>query len=124
MAYMNDVKTRTFEAGQALATQFIFVTQASDGQVDPTGAGLRSDGVLLTPATAAGIAVTVAYDGRVKVLAGDTITKGAAVAADSAGKAVAADEGDIILGYAEEAAANNQIITVRLSRAETEVPTT
>jgi hypothetical protein len=119
MAYMNDVKTRTFEAGQALATQFIFVTQASDGQVDPTGDGLRSDGVLLTPATAAGEAVTVAYDGRVKVLAGGSISKGGAVASNASGRGVAATSAEIILGYAEEDAANNQIITVRLTRAET-----
>jgi hypothetical protein len=119
MAYMNDVKTRTFEAGQALATQFIFVSQAADGQVDPTGEGLRADGVLLTPATAAGQAVTVAYDGRVKVLAGGVISRGGPVMSSATGRAVAATATDIILGYAEEDAANNQIITVRLSRAET-----
>lgn len=119
MAYMNDVKTRTFEAGQALATQFIFVSQAADGQVDPTGDGLRADGVLLTPATAAGQAVTVAYDGRVKVLAGGIIARGGAVASSATGTAVAAAPTDIILGYAEELSADGQIITVRLSRAET-----
>lgn len=119
MAYMNDIKTRTFEAGQALATQFIFVVQAADGQVDPVGtAGARADGVLLTPATAAGQAVTVAYDGRVKVLAGGNIALGAAVTANASGRAVAAATGNTILGYAEEAGVNNQIITVRLDRAE------
>ena len=119
MAYMNDVKTRTFEAGQALATQFIFVTQAPDGQVDPTGDGLRADGVLLTTATAAGQAVTVAYDGRVKVLAGGVIAVGGPVASSATGRAVAATAAEVILGYAEELSANGQIITVRLSRAET-----
>lgn len=120
MAYMNDIKTRTFEAGQALPTQFIFIAQAADGQVDPVGTtGLRSDGVLLTPATAAGQAVTVAYDGRVKVLAGGTIARGAAVASNATGRGVAATTGNIILGYAEEAAVVNQIITVRIERAGT-----
>lgn len=119
MAYMNDVKTRTFEAGQALATQFIFVVQAADLQVDPVGTlGARADGVLLTPATAAGQAVTVAYDGRVKVLAGGNINAGAAVTSSATGRAVAAGAGNIVLGHAEEAAVNNQIITVRLDRAE------
>lgn len=120
MAFMNDIKTRTFEAGQTLATQFIFVVQAADGQVDPVGTiGLRADGVLLTPATAAGQAVTVAYDGRVKVLCGGTINRGAAVTASAVGRGVAATTGHIIAGYAEEAGVNNQIITVRLERAGT-----
>lgn len=119
MAYMNDVKTRTFEAGQALATQFIFVVQAADGQVDPVATlGARADGVLLTPAAAAGQAVTVAYDGRVKVLAGGNIALGAAVTANATGRAVAAGAGNTVIGYAEEAGVNNQIITVRLGRAE------
>lgn len=119
MAYMNDIKTRTYEAGQALATQFIFVVQAADTQVDPVGvAGARSDGVLLTTATAAGQAVTVAYDGRVKVLAAGTIAAGAAVASNATGRAVAAVATNVVLGYAEEAAVTGQIITVRLDRAE------
>ncbi len=120
MAYFEDMKARTFEAGQALATQFIFVVQAADGQVDPVGtSGVRADGVLLTTATAAGQAVTVAYDGRVNVLAGGSISRGGAVSSTNAGKAQAATSGHIILGYAEEDAANNDIITVRLVRAET-----
>lgn len=119
MAYFEDMKARTFEAGQALATQFIFVVQASDGQVDPVGSsGARADGVLLTTATAAGQAVTVAYDGRVNVLAGGSISRGAAVSSTNAGRAQAATTNHIILGYAEEDASNNDIITVRLVRAE------
>jgi len=117
---MNDVKTRTFEAGVALPTQFLFVVQAADGQVDPVGTiGTRSDGVLLTPAAAVGDAVTVAYDGRVKVLAGGVIARGGPVTASAVGRGVAATTGHIIQGYAEEAAVNNQIITVRLTRADT-----
>lgn len=119
MAYMNDIKTRTFIAGQALATQFIFVAQAADGQVDPVATiGARADGVLLTPATAVGQAVTVAYDGRVKVLAGGNIALGAPVASNASGRAIAAATGNTVIGYAEEAGVNNQIITVRLDRAD------
>lgn len=121
MAYFEDTKARTMEAGQALATQFIFVVQASDGQVDPVGtSGIRADGVLLTTATAAGQAVTVAYDGRVNVKSSGVISRGAAVSSTNAGLAQAATTGHIILGYAEEVAAANDIITVRLVRAETE----
>ena len=52
------------------------------------------------------------------VKAAGTITRGGAVASDASGEAVAAASGDIILGYALEAAVDNQIITVELSRAE------
>ena len=119
MAYMNDVKTRTFIAGVALPLQFIFVVQAADGQIDPVAtAGARADGVLLTPATAVGQAVTVAYDGRVKVAAGGNVALGAAIMSSAAGKAITATSAKVVLGHAEEAGVDGQIITVRLSRAE------
>jgi hypothetical protein len=57
----------------------------------------------------------------VTVKAAGNITRGAAVASDASGEAVAAASGDVILGYALEAGVDNQIITVELSRAETEV---
>jgi len=123
MARFDDLKARTFEAGQALAQPFIFVVQAADGQVDPVGtAGVRTDGVLLDTAGAAGRPVAVAYDGRTKVLAAGTIARGAAVSSNNAGRAIAATTGHIIQGYAEEAAVTGQIVTVRLVRAETAQP--
>ena len=121
MAFTENMQTRTSISGAAIS-QFTFVAgPASDGQIDPCGDGARACGVALTAATGAGQAVTVAYDGRVTVKAAGNITRGAAVASDSAGEAVAAASGDVILGYALEAAVDNQIITVELSRAETEV---
>jgi len=119
MAFSENIQTRTYISGQALANQFIFVTLAADGQVDPTGDGLRADGVLLNTAVGAGEAVTVAYDGRVTVRAGGNINRGGAVASSATGEAVAAATDDIILGYALEAAVDNQVITVELSRAGT-----
>jgi len=119
MAFTEDMATRTYISGAAL-TQFTFVAgPASDGQIDPCGDGARAIGVVLQSAAAAGQAVTVAYDGRVTVKAAGNITRGAAVASDAAGEAVAAASTDIILGYALEAGVDNQIITVELSRAET-----
>jgi hypothetical protein len=119
MAFTENMQTRTYISGAAL-TQFTFVTgPASDGQIDPCGAGDRATGVVLQAATAAGQAVTVAYDGRVTVKAAGNITRGAAVTSDASGEAVAAASTDIILGYALEAGVDNQIITVELSRAET-----
>jgi hypothetical protein len=119
MAFTENMATRTYTSGAAIS-QFTFVAgPASDGQIDPCGAGDRACGVALSAASAAGQAVTVAYDGRVTVKAAGTITRGAAVASDANGEAVAAASTDIILGYALEAAVDNQIITVELSRAET-----
>lgn len=119
MAFTERMATRTYTSGAAIA-QFTFVAgPASDGQIDPCGDGARACGVALTSAAGAGEAVTVAYDGRVTVKAAGTISRGAAVASDANGEAVAAASTDIILGYALEAGVDNQIITVELSRAET-----
>jgi hypothetical protein len=118
MAFTERMATRTSISGAAIA-QFTFVAgPASDGQIDPCGDGARACGVALTSAAGAGEAVTVAYDGRVTVKAAGNITRGAAVASDASGEAVAAASGDIILGYALEAGVDNQIITVELSRAD------
>jgi hypothetical protein len=122
MAYSDTMVNRTMIAGGALATQFVFITGNASNQVAITGNGLRSDGVLITTATVAGQAVEVQYDGRANVLSGGTIATGVAVASDAAGKAKTAVTGNVILGYAEEAAVNNQIMTIRLARGETLMP--
>ena len=121
MAFNERIETRTYISGSAV-TQFRFVTLAADGQVDHTGAGLRADGVALMAASGAGVAIPVAYDGRVMVEAEGTIARGAAVAADANGKAVTAAAGNVILGTALEAAADGQIITVEIRRNGTVVP--
>jgi len=119
MAFTENMSTRTYISGAAIA-QFTFVAgPASDGQIDPCGDGARAVGVALMAAAGAGEAVTVAYDGRVTVKAAGTIARGGAVASDASGEAVAAASTDVILGYALEAGVDNQIITVELSRAET-----
>lgn len=122
MAFMEDVRNRTYIAGQDLsAKQFHFVTLATDGQIDPTGDGARADGVLLNKPAAAGEAATVCYDGRVTVVAGGTVTLGANVASNAAGAAVVATTGEVILGKALEAAVSGQVFTIELSRAESVV---
>lgn len=119
MAFTENMSTRTYTSGSAVL-QFTFVTLAADGQVDNSAASVRTDGVALGAATGANQAMTVAYDGRVTVLVGSAggIARGDAVAVDSAGKAKKAASTNIIVGYALEAGAAGQIITVELSRAE------
>ncbi len=109
----------TYISGAAL-TQYTFVVgPAADGQIDPAGAGAAAIGVVLDDAAGAGKAVAVARDGRVKVLAAGTIARGANVASNATGRAVAASTGNIILGIAEDAAVTGQYVTVTLDRRGT-----
>ena len=48
------------------------------------------------------------------VEAGGTITAGAAVQADADGKALTAAAGDVVMGYALEAAVDGQIMAIEL----------
>jgi hypothetical protein len=124
MAVIQTRDNRTFIAGEDLsAAQFKFVTLESDGKVDlADSAGENCIGICLVdgPAEAA---VTVAISGKTMVLAGGTITAGAAVATNAAGRAVAAAAGNVIMGYALEDAVNNQIIAIELIQGGNVVPT-
>ncbi len=115
MAVMQSRDNRTFIAGEDLsAAQFKFVTLESDGQVDlADSAGENAIGVCLAGATA-GNAVTVCISGSVIVTAGGTIAAGAAVQTDASGDALTAASGDVILGYAREAAVDGQIIEIEM----------
>ena len=115
MAVMQSRDNRTFIAGEDLsAAQFKFVTLESDGQVDlADSAGENAIGVCLAGATA-GNAVTVCVSGSVMVTSGGTIAAGAAVQTDASGDALTAASGDVILGYAREAAVDGQIIEIEM----------
>lgn len=118
MALEQNLNTRSYEAGQDLsAHQFRFVTQAADGQVDPTGAGAQATGVLQDDnGDAAGKVVAVAVGGRSKVEAGGAVAVGDNVASDANGKAVTATTGDVILGVARSASsADGEIVSVELT---------
>jgi hypothetical protein len=115
MAFTENMQTRTYVAGSDLsAKQFSF----ADGQVDATGAGALAAGVLLNDPVAGG-AATVAYDGRVTVVCGGTVTRGGEVASDASGEAVDATTDDVIVGYALEAGVDGQVITIELARGNT-----
>lgn len=115
MAYYDNQKCVSFEAGSDLsANQFQFVDVSADGQVDLTGAGAYAVGVLQNDPAAAGRAAEVAVGGKTQVKCGGTVTAGGPVSSDANGKAVdaASASGDIILGEAMEAGANNEVITI------------
>jgi hypothetical protein len=118
MAFHENIQARTYISSAAIS-QFTFVTMPdSNNRVATLASGTRSAGVALQPTTGAGQALAVAYDGRVQVLAGGAITAGAAVMSNASGRAVAATATNVVLGYAVEGGANNQVITIELARSE------
>jgi hypothetical protein len=111
MATQDNMLCVSLEAGADLSTkQFYFVSVASDGQIDPTGAGVIAQGVLQDAPAAAGRAALVAIAGKVKVMCGAAVTKGGPVASTSSGTATNATTGNIILGTALETGAAGRII--------------
>jgi len=115
MAVMQSRDTRTFIAGEDLSSaQFKFVTLESDGQIDlADAAGENAIGVLLND-PAAGEAATVAVSGKVMVTSGGTIAAGAQIQTDASGDALTAATGDVVLGYALEAAVDGQVFAIEL----------
>lgn len=96
--------------------QFGFVTRNASGRLVPTGAGQRTDGVVLAAVTQVDEAVSVVYDGRVQVRAAGTIARNQNIASNASGQAVAAATGNVILGRADSAAVAGQIVLVELER--------
>jgi len=121
LAFYENVSTRTYIAG-AVIPQFSFVQLAANGKVLVPALGGRADATTMTESTAVDQAITGAYDGRVMVKAGGAIARGGPVATNAAGLAVAAALGNVIVGYALEAAVINQIMTVEINRAGTLQP--
>ena len=115
MAVMQSRDNRTFVAGEDLSTaQFKFVTLESDGQVDlADSVGENAIGVCIVSA-GSGKAVTVTVGGSVMVEAGGSIDAGGAIACGGDATALTAATGNIIMGYAREAAVDGQIIEMEL----------
>lgn len=108
-------------AGSAI-TLYRFVALAADGQYDHVaGAQGRADGVACQAQATAGKAFAMQpLDGRVmKVEAGAAVTRGAQVASDASGRAIAhvTGAGNYILGVAMDAAsAAGEIIRVQMAQ--------
>ena len=115
MAVMQSRDNRTFVAGEDLSTaQFKFVTLESDGQVDlADSVGENAIGVCIVSA-GSGKAVTVTVGDSVMVEAGGSIDAGGAIACGGDATALTATTGNIIMGYAREAAVDGQIIEMEL----------
>lgn len=102
----------------SLATkQFYLVKQHTDGTMILAAAATDKIVGVLNNKPAIGAAARVQLNGTAKVVAGGTISVGAWVTADSAGKAVATTTaGDVVIGkfLGTAAAASGDIIEVQL----------
>ncbi len=117
MAYELGLTTITVEAGADLsAKQYFFGTIAADGQVDPTGAAVAADGVIMNKPDAAGRACALAAQpGQiVKVSAGAAFAKGALLESDLNGEAVTQAAGKILAKALAAATGAHQIVPALL----------
>lgn len=118
MSVMEAVRAITMEAAGDLsaAGQFRFVAKnTTDNQVAVVAsAGTAAMGVLLNKPDAAGRDAEVAFAGRVKVVAGGTVTAGDLVQSDGSGDAITASTGDFVLGTCLVGGADGELIEVLL----------
>lgn len=116
MAYQEQKTSISLPANADLSSnQYHFVTTTnSSGQarVALAGDGAFAIGVLQNKPDTAGDVAEIAIGGVLKVVAGGSITSGAAVACDANGEAVTAASGDVILGTAIKSADAADIIPV------------
>lgn len=116
MAQQEQIQCYSVDAAADLsAKQFTFVKATTSGTVDTiTTTGNDALGVLQNKPTS-GQAATVAYAGKVKVIAGATVTAGDLIQSDTAGKAItAATSGHFILGRARTGGVAGALIEVFL----------
>lgn len=117
MTMRNTGLVKTFIAATAIARYSVVkLDSAKDSVALATSAGDRFVGVSAEPAdVAAGDRVDIILDGIVEVRAGATVTKGIDVTANAAGRVIAAQAGDEVVGWTTEAAnADGDIISIRL----------
>lgn len=103
MAFEESLKRISVPSNSDLsAAQYHFVDIGTDGYLDLVGTGAKAIGVLQNkPNGATNTDVgAVGVDGVTKVEAAEAITTGDDVASNSAGEAVTATTGDIVLGRA------------------------
>ena len=92
------------------AHQYKIVTFDGSGDLELAATGGTGGYVLLETADTAGLMGTILLAGKGKVIAGDTIAKGAFLTNEvTTGHAITATTGDVIMGIALEAAAVNDL---------------
>lgn len=120
MAFHENQTCVSVEAGSDLSSsQYLFVSVATDGQVDVSGNGAAAFGVLQNKPAAAGRPAEVAIGGLTKVTFGATVDEGQEVASDASGKCVPLATGDVCLGIAVKGGAADEIGTIAFDRGRT-----
>jgi len=112
------------EAGQDLSTsQYRAMVYASDGQIDPAGAGVSIDGILQDKPDGAGKAAILGIVGITPAEAGAAFNPGDDLTPDSVGRLVTAGTGDVIAAVARQtASAAGDVVEVQL-KIQAEAPT-
>ena len=116
MACEEQVRSISIEAaGDLSLKQFTFMVVDTNGEIDQVGsAGADADGVLLNKPDAQYEVAEMAYAGRVKVAAGDTVTPGMLVQSDGNGAAVEALTKKHVLGTCLKGGLVGELIEVLL----------
>lgn len=96
-------------------SQYKFMALASDGQIDPCGAGAKSVGVLQDNPDAAGKVASVGIDGVTKIELGATLAAGAEVMSNAAGEAVAVTSTNRSQGILLEGGVDGDIVPMLLN---------
>jgi hypothetical protein len=122
MSYENYIRPVSMIAGQDFTNlQYRFISIAQDdGQVDPTGYGLESEGVIQNKPSAAGrVASVMSVEGCItKCVAGGVVRPGKDVMSDAVGRCIEATAGGRVQGVnmAETASAAGDIVAIMLKK--------
>jgi hypothetical protein len=105
-------KCITVEANADLSTKQYYIAKiTTGGKAALCGDGELGVGIIQNK-PAAGEAAVLAISGKVKAVAGGSVTVGGPVASDSNGKIVNAATGDYVLGTALQAASSGDIFEI------------
>jgi hypothetical protein len=99
-------------AADLSSKQHLFMKLSAADTANVAGAGEAIIGILQNKPAAAGRACEIRRLGVSKITAGDTVTVGAKLKSDSAGKGVAASTGDLYGGICLEAATTGKTTSI------------
>lgn len=115
MSYYESVRIISLPAAGDLSTKQYYALAVNDvGRVAVAGDGVSAVGILCNKPTAIDDVAAIAYDGKVKAIAGATFNAGVELASNAEGKLITATSGERILGIAVEPGVDNRIVTVLL----------
>lgn len=117
MALNKDIMRETLDAAEDLSNSLFYIVKIdANGQAALCGNGETAYGVVYEGANVGG-SVTVAVEGRVKVIASAAVTAGTLCASNAGGKAATATTGENVFGiFKTSAGAADEIVEVHIAR--------